>query len=175
MRRYGLRVATIGAACLGLAGCFWPAPGAGPGRTSFNPFEKEITPATVATVDTTGNKVDQDQDGRENEVKPFPGVQDDWFAVPTPLTGAPFQQTYAAGSLPIHITGPAASNSKSAQNCEAPEAVRSLAVTFFKSFKQEFLRFVEATLLEQGDDPDHVERVLHAMGFHPSVCHHKTY
>jgi len=26
------------------------------------------------------------------------------------------------------------------------------------------------TLLEQGDDPDHVERVLHATGFHPSVC-----
>jgi hypothetical protein len=27
------------------------------------------------------------------------------------------------------------------------------------------------TLLEQGDDPDHVERVLHATGFHPAVCH----
>jgi len=27
------------------------------------------------------------------------------------------------------------------------------------------------TLLEQGDDADHVERVLHAMGFHPAVCH----
>lgn len=26
------------------------------------------------------------------------------------------------------------------------------------------------TLIEQGDDPDHVERVLHATGFHPSVC-----
>lgn len=50
MRRYGLRVAAIGAACLGLAGCFWPAPGAGPGRTSFNPFETEITPATVADL-----------------------------------------------------------------------------------------------------------------------------
>jgi hypothetical protein len=31
-------------------------------------------------------------------------------------------------------------------------------------------RRVAFTLLEQGDDPDHVERVLHAMGFHPSVC-----
>jgi len=26
------------------------------------------------------------------------------------------------------------------------------------------------TLIEQGDDLDHVERVLHATGFHPSVC-----
>jgi hypothetical protein len=31
-------------------------------------------------------------------------------------------------------------------------------------------RRVAFTLLEQGDDPDHIERVLHAMGFHPSVC-----
>jgi outer membrane protein assembly factor BamB len=51
MRRYGLRVAAIGASCLGLAGCFWPAPGAGPGRTALNPFETEITPATVADLD----------------------------------------------------------------------------------------------------------------------------
>jgi hypothetical protein len=26
-------------------------------------------------------------------------------------------------------------------------------------------------LLEQGDDPDHVERALHAIGFHPALCH----
>ncbi len=26
------------------------------------------------------------------------------------------------------------------------------------------------TLLEQGDDPDHVERVLHGVGFHPALC-----
>lgn len=26
------------------------------------------------------------------------------------------------------------------------------------------------TLLEQGDDLDHVERVLHDIGFHPSIC-----
>jgi hypothetical protein len=32
-------------------------------------------------------------------------------------------------------------------------------------------RQVAFTLLEQGDDPDHVERVLFATGFHPSVCH----
>jgi hypothetical protein len=32
-------------------------------------------------------------------------------------------------------------------------------------------RRVAFTLLEQGDDPDHVERVLHAMGFHPALCH----
>jgi len=32
-------------------------------------------------------------------------------------------------------------------------------------------RRVAFTLLEQGDDPDHVERVLHATGFHPSICH----
>jgi len=31
-------------------------------------------------------------------------------------------------------------------------------------------RRVAYTLLEQGDDPDHVERVLHATGFHPAVC-----
>jgi hypothetical protein len=32
-------------------------------------------------------------------------------------------------------------------------------------------RRVAFTLLEQGDDPDHIERVLHAMGFHPALCH----
>jgi hypothetical protein len=32
-------------------------------------------------------------------------------------------------------------------------------------------RRVAFTLLEQGDDPDHVERVLHSMGFHPALCH----
>jgi hypothetical protein len=32
-------------------------------------------------------------------------------------------------------------------------------------------RQVAFTLLEQGDDADHVERVLFATGFHPSVCH----
>lgn len=71
-----------------------------------NRWQLTITPSTTTTVNVPGNKVDQDSDGRENEVKPFPGVQDDWFAVPTPLSGAPFQQTYAAGSLPITVTGP---------------------------------------------------------------------
>jgi hypothetical protein len=32
-------------------------------------------------------------------------------------------------------------------------------------------RRIAFTLLEQGDDPDHVERVLHATGFHPALCH----
>jgi hypothetical protein len=32
-------------------------------------------------------------------------------------------------------------------------------------------RQVAFTLLEQGDDPDHVERVLHSTGFHPAICH----
>lgn len=32
-------------------------------------------------------------------------------------------------------------------------------------------RRVAFTLLEQGDDPDHIERVLHSTGFHPSLCH----
>jgi hypothetical protein len=32
-------------------------------------------------------------------------------------------------------------------------------------------RRVAFTLLEQGDDPDHVERVLQRVGFHPSVCY----
>ncbi|MCZ7535170.1 MAG: hypothetical protein M5T61_03990 [Acidimicrobiia bacterium] len=31
-------------------------------------------------------------------------------------------------------------------------------------------RRVAFTLLEQGDEPDHVERALHSVGFHPSVC-----
>ena len=50
MRRNRLRVAAIGAVSLGLAGCFWPAPGAGPGRTAYNSFETEITPATVPAL-----------------------------------------------------------------------------------------------------------------------------
>ncbi len=32
-------------------------------------------------------------------------------------------------------------------------------------------RRVAFTLLEQGDDPGRVERVLFATGFHPSICH----
>lgn len=31
-------------------------------------------------------------------------------------------------------------------------------------------RRIAFTLLEQGDDLDHVERTLHSIGFHPSVC-----
>jgi outer membrane protein assembly factor BamB len=48
MRRNSFRVAAICAVAVGLAGCFWPAPGAGPGRTANNAFESDITPATVA-------------------------------------------------------------------------------------------------------------------------------
>lgn len=40
-------IATAAAAALTLAGCFWPAVGAGPGRTAHNGFEDTITPATV--------------------------------------------------------------------------------------------------------------------------------
>jgi hypothetical protein len=32
-------------------------------------------------------------------------------------------------------------------------------------------RRVALSLMEQGDDADHVERTLHATGFHPSLCH----
>lgn len=32
-------------------------------------------------------------------------------------------------------------------------------------------RRLALALLEQGDDADHVERVLYTTGFHPSVCH----
>lgn len=32
-------------------------------------------------------------------------------------------------------------------------------------------RRLALALLEQGDDPDHTERVLHTIGFHPSICH----
>ncbi|MET0920013.1 MAG: hypothetical protein ABWY77_02295 [Acidimicrobiia bacterium] len=32
-------------------------------------------------------------------------------------------------------------------------------------------RRIAFTLLEQGDDADHVERVLHSVGFHPSIAH----
>jgi len=42
-----LVVAAAGAA-LALGGCFWPAPGAEPGRSAFNAVESDITPATVA-------------------------------------------------------------------------------------------------------------------------------
>ena len=31
-------------------------------------------------------------------------------------------------------------------------------------------RRVAFTLLEQGDDADHVEHVLHGIGFHPAIC-----
>jgi hypothetical protein len=31
-------------------------------------------------------------------------------------------------------------------------------------------RRIAFTLLEQGDDPDHVERALHGIGFHPALC-----
>jgi outer membrane protein assembly factor BamB len=48
MRRNRFRVAAICVVAVGLAGCFWPAPGAGPGRTAHNVFETEITSATVA-------------------------------------------------------------------------------------------------------------------------------
>ncbi|MFN8026188.1 MAG: hypothetical protein U0W40_07495 [Acidimicrobiia bacterium] len=36
-------------------------------------------------------------------------------------------------------------------------------------------RRVAFTLLEQGDDPDRVERVLHEMGFHPALCHESAH
>jgi hypothetical protein len=35
-------------------------------------------------------------------------------------------------------------------------------------------RRLALALLEQGDDPDHTERVLHTVGFHPSICHEST-
>ncbi len=31
-------------------------------------------------------------------------------------------------------------------------------------------RRIAFALLEQGDDPDHVERILHGIGFHPGLC-----
>jgi PQQ-like domain len=47
MRRNGFRVAAICAVAVGLAGCFWPSPGAGPGRSAHNSFETEINGGTV--------------------------------------------------------------------------------------------------------------------------------
>jgi hypothetical protein len=35
-------------------------------------------------------------------------------------------------------------------------------------------RRVAFTLFEQGDEPDHVERTLHTIGFHPALCHEST-
>ncbi|MFO7591330.1 MAG: hypothetical protein R6X23_10610 [Acidimicrobiia bacterium] len=35
-------------------------------------------------------------------------------------------------------------------------------------------RRIALVLLEQGDDADHAERVLHSTGFHPSVCRDAT-
>jgi outer membrane protein assembly factor BamB len=49
--RHVRRAAAVFAVGLGLGGCFWPVPGAGPGRTATNPFETEITTATVAELE----------------------------------------------------------------------------------------------------------------------------
>lgn len=46
--RHGRQLAVATAAALVLAGCFWPAPGAEPGRSASNAVESGITPATVA-------------------------------------------------------------------------------------------------------------------------------
>jgi outer membrane protein assembly factor BamB len=44
----GLFVAVLLASA---GGCFWPAPGAGPSRQAFNPFETAITPDTVGSLE----------------------------------------------------------------------------------------------------------------------------
>jgi outer membrane protein assembly factor BamB len=46
-----LRGAGLFASALLLTGCFWPAVGAGPGRTAHNPFEDTITAETVAGLE----------------------------------------------------------------------------------------------------------------------------
>lgn len=49
MRLLG-RAGVLGVVVLVLAGC-WPAPGAGPDRQGFNPFETAISPANVGTLE----------------------------------------------------------------------------------------------------------------------------
>ena len=56
------------------------------------------------------------------------------------------------------------------QSAHADWAEAQLAESPVTAARQRSRR-VAFTLLEQGDDPDHVERVLHAMGFHPALCH----
>jgi outer membrane protein assembly factor BamB len=48
MARHRPQLVAAAAASLALAGCFWPAPGAEPGRSAYNAAETDITPATVA-------------------------------------------------------------------------------------------------------------------------------
>ena len=48
-RRRGTRLALVATLALAASGC-WPAPGQGPDRASYNPFETTITPDTVRTL-----------------------------------------------------------------------------------------------------------------------------
>ncbi|MEX2100554.1 MAG: hypothetical protein WEB19_03990 [Acidimicrobiia bacterium] len=59
---------------------------------------------------------------------------------------------------------------REAQAAHAEWAEAQLAETPIAAARRRSRR-VAFTLLEQGDDPDHVERVLHAMGFHPALCY----
>ncbi|HEV7761637.1 MAG TPA: hypothetical protein VGO78_21675, partial [Acidimicrobiales bacterium] len=47
--RRGARLAAVAALALAASGC-WPAPGQGPDRASYNPFETTITAGTVRTL-----------------------------------------------------------------------------------------------------------------------------
>src|SRR4029450_11399277 len=49
MRLLG-RAGMLGVVAVALAGC-WPAPGGGPDRQGFNPFETAISPANVAQLE----------------------------------------------------------------------------------------------------------------------------
>ena len=49
MRQHRQLLAVV-ALSVASAGCFWTAPGAGPGRASHNVFETAITPATVGDL-----------------------------------------------------------------------------------------------------------------------------
>lgn len=46
-----VRLAGVAALAVTAAGCFWPAPGAGPDRNGHNPYEEAITPETVADLE----------------------------------------------------------------------------------------------------------------------------
>jgi subtilisin-like proprotein convertase family protein/photosystem II stability/assembly factor-like uncharacterized protein len=95
----------------------------------------ELTPATLQSTTSNGNKMDQDGDGKENEAA-VGGVEGDTFAVPNPINGVPFQLPYTTGSLPIIIAGPrivstrVQGNPQTSNNLVLNGSVKSIDIQF---------------------------------------------